>query len=368
MNESFARLTRWGRLLAVNAAVLASILALGEGLTRVAGIRFSPIPGPGDTDRGLWIYDATKGWFHAPHSSGRAEIGGPDRAAIRINGLGLRGGEIEIAKPPGVFRILVFGDSFIFGVGVDEEHLFSTQLQREMRAAGGKHVEVVNMGVSGYSTDQELILFQELGSRLSPDLVIVGLCDNDFEGNSVDFTYKAYYKPYFEVAGGSLHRRNSPVPTLTTVQSAKLWLGRHSNLWNAARIRRSDSPAMNGILAFFQVAQARRITDDAVGLTHALFREFRADAERSGARFAFFNVGARDEKTATVDELRARLRADGFAVIALDGPLAEARAKRPRDAWDFGHDTHWNVAAHREAARIVFEGLRDIGVLRFARQ
>lgn len=329
------------RAFVANIGGAAVVLLLLEIVTSLVGPRFPAIPRPGDSDRGLWVYDARKGWFHAPGARGRSDLGGPDRGEVRINSLGLRGGEIARAKAPGVRRVLVVGDSFVFGVGVDEARLLTSQLGRLL----GPAVEVVNMGVSGYSTDQELLLFEDVGAALGPDLVLLFAVDNDFEGNARDFMYQAYYKPYFAPADG-LALRNVPVPPLTRAQQARLWLGRRSNLWNAARSR----------WAPFQVATPMATTDDELGLMHELLRLFRRRVDAAGATFVLFNTGHRGERTPLFQELRPRLRRDGFRFLGLEGTMGEARATSGR--WDFGRDTHWNVDAHRLAAQVVAEYLR----------
>lgn len=351
------------RILAVNLLLLALLLALAEAGTRLLGLRFSAIPRPGEDDRGLWVQDPSKGWFHAAGSVGENDRGGPDRGTIHINALGLRGREIAVAKEPGSFRVLVFGDSFIFGVGVDEEHLFSAALARRLRAASVRRPDVVNMGVSGYSTDQELILYRELGSRMQADLVLVAVCDNDLDGNGSDFIYKMYPKPYFEGdVSGTLVVHNQPVPELTHWQRAKVWLGRESNLWNAFRTRSSRNPLVQRGLAFFQVGGSRPAPADLVGLTAALLGAFARDVEKSGARFFAFDVGARGQDDAAIARLRARLAPD---VRFLDAGerLAAARAARPGANWDFAPDTHWNVDGHRVAADAAFAELLAAGAL-----
>jgi hypothetical protein len=332
-----------------------------EGLTRLLRIHFPAIARSGETDRGLWVYDGTKGWFHAPRSSGRSDLGGPDTGEVHINSLGLRGREIPIPKPGGVTRILVFGDSFVFGIGVDEPHVFTARLEdllnREESSAG--RYEVLNMGVSGYSTDQELILFEELAPRLAPDLVILVACDNDFEGNTQDFIYQRYYKPFFVLDGhGSLSLKNTPVPTLDRTQATKLWLSQHSNAWNFMRSRRTSHARVSALLDLFQVGVARPPTDDPVELMFALTRAFRSAAEAIGAGFLTMNTGHRAEQTPLFQSLRPLLRRDGTQFLGLEGALAEARRAQPSRYWDFRHDTHWNVDSHRLAAEIVFTYLQ----------
>ena len=102
---------------------------------------------------------------------------------FRANRLGLRGPDIPFAKPAGTFRVVVLGDSFVAGYGVAEEHLVTTLLQDELSkdpgprsgagAAAVRRVEVVNVGRVGTSTIRELDLYEKLGRRFEPDLVLL---------------------------------------------------------------------------------------------------------------------------------------------------------------------------------------------------
>jgi hypothetical protein len=366
-HRALARVSGPLRLVAMNGFGVLLVLLAVEGFTRTVGPRFPAIGRVGPGDRGLWVYDATKGWFHAPGSTGRAFLGGPDPADVRINSLGLRGAEVARTKPPETVRVLVFGDSFVFGVGVSEEHLVTSRLERLLRtsaqAGSGRRYEVVNMGVSGFSTDQELLLFDDLGAALRPDLVVLFCVDNDFEGNVHDFAYHAYYKPHFVLQpDGSLALRNVPVPRLDRAQRIKLWLGRESNVWNAARSRGAGSGGAGALPAFFQIAVPQTTTADQIGLMHALLTVFRRRVEAAGAQLVVFNTGHRGERTPLFQALRPRLRRDGFRFLGLEGTLGEARARAGDGHWDFGRDTHWNVDAHRLVGEVVHEYLRRNGL------
>lgn len=355
---------RWAHAAAFNLAVLC-VLCLGfEAGTRVLGLHYPAIGRPGPSERGLWRYDRTKGWFYFPGSTGAAFLGGPDQGVIRINSLGLRGPEIGIAKTEGWRRILVFGDSFVFGHGVDEKHLFVRRLEAVVNAGSHGRYQAVNMGVSGYSTDQEYLLMGELGVSLAPDIVILVVCDNDFEGNLLDFAYLRYYKPYFELAGdGALSLRNSPVPQLSRLQRLKLWLAERSNLWNAIRSRRSGFESAQKALAQFQVGTARPNGTDPVLLMFRLLESFRELSQRCGAAFVVLNTGHRGEQTKLFQDLRPRLRRAGFQHLGLEEELGRARAEVPDGHWDFGLDPHWNIDAHQRAAEIVAEYLKRRGLV-----
>jgi hypothetical protein len=291
-------------------------------------------------------------------------MGGPDHGLVRINSLGLRGPDTSLAKPTGTLRVLVLGDSFVFGVGVDEEHLLTSRLQALFDARRQAKYEVLNLGISGYSTDQEYLLFQGLGARLHPDIVVLVACDNDFEGNTLDFAYQQYYKPYFTLGpDGTLELRNSPVPQLDSAQQARLWLGQHANVWNAVRTRRSDSRAGRALLDLFQVAVPRSSGVGQIEITRALVAALHELASRVGADFVMFNTGHPREMTPLFQELRPRLRREGIAFLGLEEHLETARAAHPDAHWDFGLDPHWNVDAHQLAADVVYNFVETIGLL-----
>ncbi len=349
---------RVATLALAGASILVGLLAL-ELLTRLAGLHFPAIARPEVSDGGLWVYDATKGWFHEPGSRGRAYLGGPDRGDVRINSLGLRGPEPARSKPAGTRRVLVLGDSYVFGVGVDEEHLFTTRLGQRL-ARGGAALEVVNAGVNGWSNDQQLALLGELGPRLVPDVVVLVMCDNDFEGNGENFSYQQYYKPYYEIDSGRLTLRGVPVPQLTPAQRVRRFLGQRSNLWNLVRTRRASWPPAQRLIESLEVDVTRPASADPVLLTAALVTAQRDLARRLGAaRFLTVNTGRRRERTALFQALRVRLKETGVEYLGLEGPLGRARERHPDWLWDFADDPHWNVAAHRLAAEVVAQRLEQ---------
>jgi hypothetical protein len=342
------------RNLGLAAAATLLCLAGFEAGARVFGLHFPGVPLAAGTRQVAWIYDERLGWRNRPHFAGHDAIAGPDRAAVRINSLGLRGPEL---RPKAGRRVAVFGDSFVFGTGVDEEHTFTTHLERLLRRQA-EDADVVNLGVNGFSTDQELLLLQETVDRLRPDVVVLVMCDNDFEGNLQDFVFRRYYKPFFTLRAGELEAHNQPVPVLSHAQKAKLWLGQRSEAWNFFRTR---SLAGRPVFGFLQVGVPRPPTEDPLALTAALVRRFRDVAEARGARFATFNTGHRGENTPLYQALRPRLAREGITFLGLEGHMAEGRQRNPDMHWDFGTDRHWNRAAHRLASEVVYNLLASKG-------
>jgi lysophospholipase L1-like esterase len=97
---------------------------------------------------------------------------------ISINSHGFRDREYAVAKPEGVARIAVVGDSIAFGNGLPLERTFPRQLEERLRDRGAR-VEVLNMAVAGYDTLNEVALLEQSGLAFAPDLVVVAYCIND---------------------------------------------------------------------------------------------------------------------------------------------------------------------------------------------
>lgn len=163
------------------------------------------------------LFDRELGWTLKPDASLRSV----DRARgldywIHTNSLGMREREISIRKRPGTERIMITGDSITFGTGVEAEQRFSDFLGRAL----GENVEVVNTGVCGWGSDQELRHYETFGRRLEPDIVIVTLTmANDVLNNMLDHLFLGSApKPRFVFDRGSLvldeHTLERPKPQL----------------------------------------------------------------------------------------------------------------------------------------------------------
>ena len=101
---------------------------------------------------------------------------------IFINSKGYRQGEFEAKSDTGT-RVLVVGDSFTFGYGVEESDGYVRVAERELRQSiSAGSVEVINAGVPAWWTDSYYLYLKTKGLELDPDVVVVGL----FMGNDID--------------------------------------------------------------------------------------------------------------------------------------------------------------------------------------
>jgi lysophospholipase L1-like esterase len=95
----------------------------------------------------------------------------PDTDAI--NALSIRHGEIATPKPPGMFRMVVLGDSIPWAKGVFG---FVEDIAQRIQAPG---LEVINAAVPGYTSFQELTFLKRWVTVVDPDLVVWTYCLND---------------------------------------------------------------------------------------------------------------------------------------------------------------------------------------------
>ena len=178
----------------VAVAVVAVLLVFG--ILEVAARVYAHVA---SQDR-LIVIDNVVGWKLSPNAHRRYDKE-TQPYFIAINSKGLRDVEHSYDKPAGVYRIVVIGDSFVFGAGgVEPSKRFADILQ-----ASTKNTEVINMGVPAYGTDQEYLYLANEAMRYHPDLVLVCAFYNDFsESFSTINPSNGRPKGYFSLDGDQL--------------------------------------------------------------------------------------------------------------------------------------------------------------------
>jgi hypothetical protein len=154
------------------AVALALALGVAEFATRRLGLldRVSPLP------RALFRPGASAELPYRLRPGADLEVGG---VRVRVNRMGLRGSEIDVAPAAGTERWLVLGDSVVYGHMLPEEESFPVLLEGELRRRG-RRIEVLNAAAPGYNTGAELAFLREAGLRLSPGGLLLGVSLNDF--------------------------------------------------------------------------------------------------------------------------------------------------------------------------------------------
>lgn len=176
-------------------------------------------------------------------------------------------------KPAGTFRIVTIGDSFTFPHLLQLDDAYPARLQRMLNLnPGAARVEVLNWGVSGMSSIQEVQILQR-ALKTKPDLVLLQITLNDPQTTNLHKTMRSLGGGY---TFGKLVISRDQTPLLYYWRTLGLLAERvHSIRTRQSFIRYNHELYKNGKLwAKFRAA----------------IRSMRGDCERRGVKFAAFLV------------------------------------------------------------------------------
>ena len=100
---------------------------------------------------------------------------------VVTNALGLRGPEVPRTPVPGTERVLVLGDSVAFGFRLEQGDTFAVRLEQELEQRDGGSFEVLNGGVEGYNTVNELAWLRSSLLDLHPTTIVLVFNLNDYD-------------------------------------------------------------------------------------------------------------------------------------------------------------------------------------------
>jgi hypothetical protein len=333
-----------GILINLSLIIISILLALflSEITLRLMGLK--PLYVSSERDR-FWKYDSLLGWAHQPGQEGIFET--PEfRTIVRINDNGLRDRPHSYERQNEIERILVLGDSFAWGYGVEESERFSQLLEK------AADVEVINAGVSGYSTDQELLWYRNEGIKYETDLVILVLAGNDVGDNDQQLVNHIYYKPKFVIEEGQLIPTGYPVPKSSPqgrfVYSlsqrsvlAYFLVQRYFDLLSLYGKTKVDSDQANSPVSGVSAKS------EPFKLTIALIDEMRKIAESRKAKFMIVTTDRwwNSRSTETYEDFINTLQTEGFLVLNV-----ESIPGFDPDVMLIRNDGHWNQAGHKFVA------------------
>lgn len=123
-------------------------------------------------------YEALPGMF-APNQR-VLDVQKPDLPhTVTIDSLGFRGSNFTRRKPPGQVRVVMIGDSFVYGDFVDDDQTLPFQLEQHLRGTC-RDLIVINAGLGGTTIVDEARMLQRTLS-LDPDLVVLVYSEHDVE-------------------------------------------------------------------------------------------------------------------------------------------------------------------------------------------
>ena len=362
-------------------------LGLAEGIVRLIYPEFGI---PIFTTKLFTEFDPLLGWrkipnFHGTHVQDEYTI------VERFNSKGLRGPEYPYKKPAGEFRILVLGDSFAEGYTVGFEELCSELLKQKLNTGLNKHVQVINAGTGGYSTDQELLFLRTEGVKYEPDLVIVLYCENDAPMNvkSVYYTMGRGQKPLFALEDGKLSLKSTPQKTWDRTEEAEKDTAKKEHdykkpfsllkpdTWYLYRLtkyvlsRRSKNATAGGpIEQVLESAPEDKTAGDTVYrgrqddwiMTEALMAQIQKEAADAGAKFLLYSIPQKEDvysakapDSAIEHNLRVMSQRHAMkfmpTIATFRKQAANLAPSQKRLYWK--KDSHWTPEGHRLTAEIL---------------
>lgn len=128
-----------------------------------------PVPHSLETDA-YYVSDPFTGYRLQPNGFVHYQHG----ILASVNAHGHRDTEVSLAKSPGVFRVLVLGDSFTMGANVEQEKVYPQVLELLLTTNNTQDLEVINAGVGGWGPFHYAEYYRHYGREFQPDVVLVG--------------------------------------------------------------------------------------------------------------------------------------------------------------------------------------------------
>jgi len=200
------------RLLALITLVLSLVVALAAA-EWVLDYQRQYIEASDRMDSGMMLYDPKLGWRLSPGWTGAHHHYDFD-VEYSVNRLGFRG--VYTGATDGR-TTAVLGDSFTFGLGVNDGQTFVQQLNDAADT-------FLNLAVPGYSTDQQVLQIGERIGLFKPDrvLLVVYLANDLFDNLQLYPLQADFAKPRFRLdQQGRLLLENTPVPRQPKPASAR---------------------------------------------------------------------------------------------------------------------------------------------------
>jgi len=216
-----------------------------------------------------------------------------------INSRGFRATrEYPYAKPAGCLRVICVGDSHTQGFECRQDMTYSAVIERYLNRHCGT-TEVVNAGVSGFSTAEALVFVENEAFRYHPDVIVLGFFANDLDDN--------IRADLFRMEGGALvPHRFEYIPAVGILDVLDgcpplRWLGQHSYLYSH----------------LFNTAWNWKKTRHLKNAEHAMEEEYAVKQEDTNAGIALYKQNL---ARALVERLYAVCRSNNMALVILDIP------------------------------------------------
>jgi hypothetical protein len=316
-------------------------LAAGEVLLAFFGLAepAPPIyPGEREVATGPTV-DPWIGWKLPPNTTVE-ESGADYSVAYRSNPQGFRSRH-DFARATPRHRVVLLGDSYTFGTGVEDDATFATRLEHELR-----RTRTYNFGIGGFGVDQMWRTLHHYALDVHPDVVVLVFIRNDLDRSlsAIRLGHDWLAKPTYRLEGDRLvplTLENRPGPLAR-------WIANHSRLLELWR-RMEHSVGWR-----FPVGYRWR-------LNRAIFAAVRDECRAAGVPLVVVHLPVNRRTPAP-------MLTEEFARLEI--PFLDLTDHLPpdADALYFEHDPHFSPAGHRFAAEEIARFLIEHGLAEPARR
>lgn len=386
----------------VNIGMIFASLFVGVAIAEVA-VRIAGLKGlkkiPESTHAEFYptfhtIPHPVRGWEYKANVSGWWTSEG--KAYLEFNSHGIRGPEITKAKPENTLRIAVLGDSFTSAVQVSYRQTFVAVMQKELQKCidlKNKKVEVINFGVDGYGTAQQLLTLREKVWDFQPDIVLLAFfIGNDITDNSRKLENN-HYRPFFIYKNGKLELdlsfRKLTISQanrymITKVDKLPIWLVNNVRILQIIKKVETDQKKRNSARHFEKLQannfrepqnpvwqEAWKITDELIGIMAKEVQEKGAEFQVATVmtpmqihsnkewREGYMKIMDIQDWLYPTKRLQNLGKIHNFYVIDLVKPFDDYVQKNPVCFHGFKNTAmctgHWNATGHKLAGEIIAE-------------
>jgi hypothetical protein len=312
-----------------------------------------------------FVFDPQRGEIPTPNQKGRRVWPGVYDFTYSNNSLGLRGNkEYKFERPTGQ-RIMFLGDSFTYGLGVNDDQTFPYLIEKHL-ISENIPVEVINAGNSGRGTDYALKFFQVLGYKFKPDLTVFSFLGKNFFDDSRGQYYSVSSEG--ELTPKRLGADSSFIKDLLDALPGYNWLvswSQAANLvkrtaiqWYLARTG-PDEPRRSGLVITYPERKNGYGDATKIRLTEIYVKNLIKSVEDSGSSIMFFYLPMAPEIEAyrkngaiSPDEeaFTGIIKKQGKEIKSLTPVLAASAEPLPK-LYFIPQDGHWTALGQALAAQ-----------------
>ncbi len=307
----------------------------------------------------FWVHDDILGYRQLPNVNS-----GWKGVSVITNSKGIRDNEYTYERQPQKNRILVLGDSYVWGWGVKRQEIFTKLIESQK-----ENLEVISMGVPGYSTDQELLWFKDEGLKYSPDILLLLIEGGDFYGD-VSYMCGGRFKPMFSIENDKLILTHVPVPDDPVIRKIHYFFRSHSYFYiflykrNITELAKSlyekitDKPLSSGRAS--KVESTKKSSESVKEniknkyiVTLKILKEIHSICKENNIKLILAAHHMVPEQLEVLDGLA---KEDDFPFINLIPSLANFKKANPDTKIRLGNaDDHWDPLGHKIIADAIID-------------